>query len=328
MRVLVTGGAGYIGSICSAVALEAGHQVTVFDNLVSGHRDAIPEGAEVVIGDLLEPDDLAQAFARGFDAVIHCAALIVVPESVRVPELYYRNNVAGTLNLIDAMREAGVRRLVFSSTAAVYGNPETVPILEEAPTRPTNPYGNTKLTVDRMLADECQAHGLGAVSLRYFNVGGAHGRQGEDHDPETHLIPNVLRAAAGLAGSVTLFGTDYDTPDGTAIRDYVHIGDLAAAHLLALEAAEAGRHQVYNLGSGSGYSVREVIDTVRNVTGQDFRVVEAERREGDPPKLVASSERIRSQLGWSPQYGLEEIVRDAWEWMMHHPRGYAAPAVP
>ena len=328
MRVLVTGGAGYIGSICSAVALEAGHQVTVFDSLVNGHRDAIPEGAEVVIGDLLEPDDLAQVFARGFDAVIHCAALIVVPESVRVPELYYRNNVVGTLNLIDAMREAGVRRLVFSSTAAVYGNPETVPIPEDAPTRPTNPYGNTKLAVDRMLADECQAHGLAAVSLRYFNVGGARGRQGEDHDPETHLIPNVLRAAAGLAGSVTLFGTDYETPDGTAIRDYVHIEDLAAAHLLALEAAQPGRHEVYNLGSGSGYSVREVIDTVRNVTGQDFKVVEADRREGDPPKLVASSERIRSQLGWSPRYGLEEMVRDAWEWMMHHPRGYAAPAVP
>jgi UDP-glucose 4-epimerase len=328
MRVLVTGGAGYIGSICSAITLEAGHQVTAFDNLVNGHRAAVPEGVEVIVGDLLEPDDLAQALARGFDAVMHFAALIVVPESVRAPELYYRNNVVGTLNLVDAMREAGVRRLVFSSTAAVYGNPETVPLTEDAPTRPTNPYGNTKLAMDRMLGDECAAHGLGAVSLRYFNVAGAYGRQGEDHDPETHLVPNVLRAAAGLADSVTLFGIDYDTPDGSAIRDYVHIEDLAAAHLLALEAAEPGRHQVYNLGSGSGYSVREVIDTVRNVTGRDFKVVEAARREGDPPQLVASSELIRSRLGWNPRYGLEEMVRDAWQWMLHHPRGYAGPAVP
>jgi UDP-glucose 4-epimerase len=328
VRVLVTGGAGYIGSICAAAALEAGHQVTVFDNLSNGHRRAVPEGAEMVAGDLLEPDDLAAVLERGFDAAMHFAALIVVPESVRRPEVYYRNNVVGTLNLVDAIREAGVDRLVFSSTAAVYGDPDQVPITEDAPTRPTSPYGNTKLAVDRLLADECQAHGLGAVSLRYFNVGGAHGRLGEDHDPETHLIPNVLRAAAGLSESVTLFGTDYGTPDGTAVRDYVHIEDLAAAHLLALEAADPGRHQVYNLGSGGGYSVREVIDTVRNVTGQDFRVVEAARREGDPARLVASSERIRNALGWRPERGLEDIVADAWAWMLHHPRGYDAPAVP
>lgn len=328
MRVLVTGGGGYIGGICAAVAMEAGHQVTVFDNLVNGHRNAIPDGAGLVVGDLLEPDAIAAALAPGFDAVMHFAALIVVPESVRAPELYYRNNVVGTLNLVDAMREAGVGRLVFSSTAAVYGDPDEVPIREDAPTRPTSPYGNTKLAMDRMLADEAAAHGLGAVSLRYFNVGGAHGRQGEDHDPETHLVPNVLRAAAGRADSVTLFGTDYETPDGTAVRDYVHVDDLAAAHLLALGAAEPGRHQVYNLGSGSGYSVREVIDTVRNVTGRDFRVVEAGRREGDPPRLVASSELIRSRLGWRPERNLEDIVADAWEWMLHHPRGYAGPAVP
>ncbi len=328
MRVLVTGGAGYIGSVCAAVALEAGHEVTVFDNLVNGHRLAVPDGAAVVVGDVLVPEDLAAVMTRSFDAVMHFAALIVVPESVRSPELYYRNNVVGTLNLLDAMREAGVRRLVFSSTAAVYGDPESVPIREDAAAHPTNPYGNSKLAVDRMLADESAAHGLGAVSLRYFNVGGAHGRQGEDHEPETHLIPNVLRAAAGLADSVTLFGTDYDTPDGTAIRDYVHIEDLATAHLLALDAAEPGRHQVYNLGSGGGYSVRQVVETVRNVTGRDFRVVEAGRREGDPARLVASSDLIRQRLGWNPGNGLEDIVRDAWEWMLHHPHGYSGPAVP
>lgn len=322
MRVLVTGGAGYIGSICAAVALEAGHQVAVFDNLRNGHRAAVPEGAELIVGDLLDPGALAAALEPGFDAVLHFAALMQVAESVTRPELYYRNNVVGTLNLLDAIREAGIRRLVFSSTAAVYGNPDRVPIPEDAPTRPTSPYGATKLAVDRMLADECRAHGLGAVSLRYFNVGGASGRQGEDHQPETHLIPSVLRAAAGLAEAVTLYGTDYDTPDGSAIRDYVHIEDLADAHLLALPVAEPGRHLVYNLGSGGGYSVREVIETVRAVTGRDFRVIEAGRREGDPAQLVASSARIRSELGWEPKHGLEAVVGDAWSWMLANPQGY------
>jgi UDP-glucose 4-epimerase len=321
MRLLVTGGCGYIGSICSAMALGAGHRVTVFDNLGKGHREAAPAGARLVEGDLLDPSVLRAALAADIDAVLHLAALIVVPESVSRPELYYRNNVVGTLNLVDAMREAGVRRLVFSSTAAVYGDPDTVPIREDAPTRPASPYGNTKLAMDRMLADECVAHGLGAVSLRYFNVGGALQGLGEDHHPETHLIPNVLAAAAGRA-PVQLFGTDYETPDGTCIRDYVHIADLAAAHLLALAAVEEGRHQVYNLGSGHGYSVREVIDAARRVTGRDFEVEERPRRPGDSPRLVASSERIRTNLGWAPKLGLEEIVRDAWEWMQEHPNGY------
>jgi UDP-glucose 4-epimerase len=322
MRLLVTGGAGYIGSICSAVALQAGHRVTVLDNLSKGHRPAVPAGAQLIEGDLLDPPALGAALQTGIDAVLHCAALIVVPESVAKPELYYRNNVVGTLNLVDAMREAGVRRLVFSSTAAVYGEPEVVPIPEDAPAQPANPYGNTKLAVDRMLADECAAHGLGAVSLRYFNVGGALQGLGEDHHPETHLIPNVLAAAAGRAPAIQLFGTDYDTPDGTCIRDYVHIDDLAAAHLLALEAAAGGRHDVYNLGSGNGYSVREVIDAARRVTGKDIRVEEMPRRPGDSPRLVASSERIRARLGWVPRHGLDDIVRDAWEWMQEHPGGY------
>ena len=322
MRLLVTGGAGYIGSVCTAVALEAGHQVTVFDNLSKGHRAAVPAGAQLVTGDLLDPAGLRGALAAGFDAVLHLAALIVVPESVQKPELYYRNNLVGTLNLVDAMRAAGVRRLVFSSTAAVYGEPETVPITEEAPARPANPYGNTKLAVDRLLGDESAAHGLGAVSLRYFNVGGAHGGLGEDHHPETHLIPNVLAAAAGRAPAVELFGTDYDTPDGTCVRDYVHIADLAAAHLLALDSAAAGQHAVYNLGSGEGYSVRQVIDAARRVTGRDLAVVERPRRPGDSPRLVASSERIRTRLGWQPRHGLDDIVRDAWTWMTDHPQGY------
>ena len=322
MRLLVTGGAGYIGSICSAVALQAGHRVTVLDNLGKGHRPAVPAGARLIEGDLLDPAALRSALQGGIDAVLHCAALIVVPESVARPELYYRNNVVGTLNLVDAMREGGVRRLVFSSTAAVYGEPEAVPILEDAPAQPANPYGNTKLAMDRMLADDCAAHGLGAVSLRYFNVGGALHGLGEDHHPETHLIPNVLAAAAGRAPAIQLFGTDYDTPDGTCIRDYVHIGDLAAAHLLALETAAAGRHDVYNLGSGHGYSVREVIAAARRVTGRELEVEERPRRPGDSPRLVASSERIRARLGWVPKHGLDEIVGDAWEWMLEHPHGY------
>ncbi len=326
MKILVTGGAGYIGSVCSALALEAGHSVTIFDNFVSGHPEAIPEGADLVVGDVSRPNDLARSISGGFDAVMHLAALMVVPESVRKPGQYYRNNVVGTLNLVDAMREAGVRRLVFSSTAAVYGDPISVPITEDAQTCPTSPYGNTKLAVDRMLSDECAAHGLAAISLRYFNVGGARGRLGEDHEPETHLIPTLLRAAAGLTDQFTLAGTDYDTLDGSAVRDYIHVEDVAAAHLLALEAAEPGRHDIYNLGSGRGHSVREVIAAVKRVTGRDFTVVEAGPRKGDPPQLVASSELVRSRLGWRPQRGLDDIVRDAWEWMRSHPYGHCATA--
>jgi UDP-glucose 4-epimerase len=324
MRLLVTGGAGYIGSIVAKHLLAGGHEVTVLDNLERGHRAAVPEGASLVVADLLDQEAVRSALAPGFDAALHFAALSLVGESVSHPERYYRTNVGGTLNLLEAMHETGVERLVFSSTAATYGEPDEIPIPETAPTLPTNPYGNSKLAVDRMIGDFCRAHGLGAVSLRYFNVAGASGGLGEDHDPETHLIPNVLRAALGVTEFVEIYGTDYATPDGSAIRDYIHIDDLAVAHLLALDGARAGEHKVFNLGNGSGFSVREVIASVREVTGVDIHAREAPRRPGDPSMLVASSERIRSELGWEPRKpGLDEIVADAWAFARAHPEGYS-----
>ena len=324
MKLLVTGGAGYIGSVVSGQLLGAGHEVVVLDNLSRGHRDAVPPDALLVEVDLLDEVAVARALDDGFDGVLHFAALALVPESVSNPERYYRTNVVGTLNLLDAMRAAGVRRLVFSSTCAVYGEPEEVPISETAPTRPSTAYGSSKLAVDRMIGDECLAHGLAAVSLRYFNVAGGSDGRGEDHDPETHLIPNVLRAASGTNSFVEIFGTDYPTPDGTAIRDYIHIEDLSAAHLLALEAVQEGEHQLFNLGNGNGFSVREVIATAEQVTGEQIAIRESPRRPGDPPMLVAASERIREELGWAPRKpALAEIVADAWEFELTHPRGYS-----
>ncbi len=322
MRVLVTGGAGYIGSIVAQQLVARGDDVTVLDSLQRGHRAAVPEGAAFVKGDLLDPEALAGVMGRGFDGVCHLAAMSLVGESQEFPERYYRGNVVGTLNLLDAMRAAGVPRLVFSSTAATYGEPDAELIAEDAPAAPVNTYGNTKLAVDRMLADEARAHGLAAVSLRYFNVAGASGALGEDHEPETHLIPLVLRAAAGTSESVAIFGTDYPTPDGTAIRDYIHVEDLGRAHILALEQALPGRHDVYNLGSARGYSVREVIDTARAVTGRAIEVREEGRRAGDPPRLGAGHEKARQGLGWRPERTLEDMVRDAWQWHQAHPDGY------
>jgi UDP-glucose 4-epimerase len=324
VKLLVTGGAGYVGSVVAKQLLQRGDDVTVLDDLSRGHREAIPEGARHVEADLLDAAAVREALRDGYDGALHFAALALVPESVTSPELYWRTNVIGTRNLLDAMREAGTARLVFSSTCAVYGEPDHVPMTEDLPTRPETSYGRSKLAVDHMIADECRAHGLGAVSLRYFNVAGASGEQGEHHDPETHLIPLVLRAALGLIGEVKVFGTDYPTPDGTAIRDYIHIEDLGEAHLLAIDATEAGRHRIYNLGNGQGFSVREVIETARAVTGRDIPVVEADRREGDPAQLVAASERIRSELGWVPRRPrLETIVGDAWAWHQAHPKGFA-----
>ena len=322
MKVLVTGGAGYIGSVVASQLAAAGHETVVLDDFSRGHAEAVPEEARLVRGDLLDADLVRETLAGGFDGVLHFAALSLVGESVREPERYYRNNVCGTLNLLEAMRESGARRLVFSSTAAVYGEPESVPITEADPALPTNPYGSSKLAVDRLIGAVAGAHGLAATSLRYFNVAGASGRFGEDHHPETHLIPLLLQAAAE-GSSVKVFGTDYPTRDGTAVRDYIHVEDLGRAHLLALEAAEPGEHRVYNLGNGSGFSVREVVEAARSVTGRSIEAVEAPRREGDPPALVAASDRIRSDLGWEPEKpGLEAMISDAWAWMQDHPRGY------
>ncbi len=324
MRLLVTGGAGYIGSIVSAHLLASGHEVTVLDNLERGHRAAVPAGAQLVVADLLDREAVDAAVSGGFDGAMHFAALALVSESVSHPERYYRTNVGGTLNLLEAMAAAGVPRLVFSSTCAVYGQPNEVPIAETAVPRPVNAYGGSKLAVDLMIRDLCTATGLAAVSLRYFNVAGASGGLGEDHDPETHLIPNILRVALGAAPAVEIYGTDYPTPDGTAVRDYIHVDDLAAAHLLALDGARASEHRVFNLGNGNGFSVREVIAAAQSVTGGELRTNESRRRPGDPPMLVAAGDLIRSELGWKPQKPkLEEMVADAWAFARAHPNGYS-----
>ncbi|CCH90201.1 UDP-glucose 4-epimerase [Modestobacter italicus] len=312
MRVLVTGGAGYIGSVVTAALLEGGHEVTVLDDLSTGHEDAVPEGATLVRASL---HDSAPVLADVRpEAVLHFAAKSLVGQSQESPELYWENNVGGSLALLEAMRAADCRRIVFSSTAATYGEPEEVPILETAPTRPTNTYGASKLAVDAMLTSYAVAYDFAAVSLRYFNVGGAAYGRGERHATETHLIPIALQVAAGTREALTVYGQDYPTPDGTCIRDYVHVTDLAAAHLLALPAPAPGEHRIYNLGSGSGFSVQEMVDAVRTVTGHPLPVVVGPRRAGDPARLVASSELIHADLGWAPEHtALTEIVADAWE---------------
>lgn len=321
MKLLVVGGAGYIGSVVAAQLIEAGHTVTVADNLSKGHDWAVPPKATFAEIDVLDAPALTELVGDGFDGVLHFAALSLVGESVAEPVRYFRTNVAGTLNLLDAIRSAGVERLVFSSTAATYGEPEDVPILETAPTIPTNPYGASKLSVDMAIGAECAAaaaagRAFGATSLRYFNVAGASGNYGELHDPETHLIPLVLRVAAGLRESVQIYGTDYPTEDGTAVRDYIHVEDLARAHLLALDAITPGTHAIFNLGNGTGFSVRQVVDACRAVTGHEIPAVEVGRRAGDPAVLVASSDKIRQELGWVPEKpSLEDMVGDAWAWI-------------
>ena len=323
MKLLVTGGAGYVGSVVANQLIDAGHETIILDNLSKGHTEAVPEGARFVEGDLLDPRFLGALLAEGFYGVLHFAALSLVGESVEQPERYYRNNVCGTLNLLEAMGEFEVPRLVFSSTAAVYGQPEKVPVTEDEPAAPVNPYGASKLAVDRMIGAIAEARGISATSLRYFNVAGASGHLGEHHEPETHLIPLVLQAAAGTREDIKVFGTDYSTPDGTAVRDYIHVEDLGRAHLLALEGGQPGTHHVYNLGIGAGFSVREVVDAATNVTGRKIPAIEAPRRAGDPPVLVASSERIRADLGWKPEKpALEDMISDAWAWMRSHPTGY------
>lgn len=314
MKLLVTGGAGYVGSVCARVMIEAGHEVTVVDNLITGNRDAVPDAADFVEGDVSAVAADVLGGSR-FDGVLHFAAQSLVGESVEHPEKYWYGNVVESLDLLEAIRRTGTPRLVFSSTAATYGEPESVPILESSPTRPTNPYGATKLAIDHAITSYTGAHGLAAVSLRYFNVAGAYGGAGENRRVETHLIPIVLQAALGHRESVKIFGTDYHTDDGTAVRDYIHVYDLARAHALALESAVAGRHEIYNLGSGSGFSVRQVIETCADVTGLEIPVEEAPRRAGDPAVLIASSDKAISDLGWSPtNTALPTIVADAWEY--------------
>jgi UDP-glucose 4-epimerase len=326
MRILVTGGAGYVGSHCVKGLCENGHDVVVLDNLSEGHRAAVHHKARFIEGDLADKSLLADAFSnQQFDAVMHFAASAYVGVSVLEPLKYYRNNAANTLTLLEAMHDAGVKRLVFSSTCATYGVPERVPITEDNPQNPINPYGRTKLAVEWMLQDSARAWGLGACALRYFNASGAaaDGSIGEDHDPETHLIPLVLFAAVGKQPNIKVFGTDYPTPDGTCIRDYIHVDDLAAAHRLAIEAIQPGDFTAYNLGTGRGYSVREVIDAAQRVTGKKIPVVESERRAGDPPALVADASKVDAALGWKAHWtDIEDIVRSAWTWSEKNPNGF------
>ena len=311
MKLLVTGGAGYVGSVVTADLLTAGHEVVVLDNLSTGHRDAVPDGARFVSGDVRT--DAGPLLAEGsFDGVLHFAARSLVGESVAEPEGYWEVNVAGTLALLRAATAAGVPRFVFSSSAAVYGEPASVPIREDASASPTNPYGATKLAIDLMLDGVAAARGIGAVSLRYFNVGGAVGPYGERHLKETHLVPLVLEAAAGRRDVIEVYGEDWPTPDGTCIRDYIHVADLATAHRLALQACIPGGHEVVNLGTGTGYSVREVLAAAERVVGHPVPARATRRRPGDPAVLVASADRARELLGWAPTRGLEEIVADAW----------------
>lgn len=315
MRIFVTGGAGYIGSVVVERLLEKGHEVVVYDNLSKGHLGAVDAPAVLIEGDLADREGLRRALVgHGTEAVIHLAASSIVGESITSPHAYFQNNIVNSLNLLDVMRESGVKRLVFSSTAAVYGIPSAIPITEEAPLAPTNPYGESKMAFERLLRWYDEAYEMRYVSLRYFNAAGATARHGEEHDPETHLIPNVLKVARGEAPQVMIFGEDYDTPDGTCIRDYIHVSDLADAHLLALGAMEK-HSQIYNLGYGSGYSVAEVVEMARQVTGQWIPTESAPRRAGDPPVLIASSDRIMRDLGWRPRLSeLDQIIESAWKW--------------
>jgi UDP-glucose 4-epimerase len=325
MRVLVCGGGGYIGSNMTAMLKTAGHEPVVFDNLSKGHKSAIRD-TEFVKGDLADSRLLIETLEKyDIEAVMHFAAFIEVGESVQAPLKYYHNNLCCTENLLSAMETAGVEKFVFSSTAAVYGVPKNIPITEDSPTEPINPYGQTKLAVERMCHYQSQAGKLAFASLRYFNACGAgnNGSLGEDHRPESHLIPLTIQAAMGKRSDIRIYGTDYDIPDGTCIRDYIHIDDLCRAHLLALEKLQTERELIYNLGNGKGYSVREVIKTVRKVTGKNFKVVEAERRSGDPPILTSDATRAFEELGWKTEKSsLEQMVSTAWKWHSEHPNGY------
>lgn len=325
MRILVTGGAGYIGSHTVKHLLAHGHDVLVVDNLAMGHRQAVPAD-KLVVADLKDSDHIDHLLVvHRIEAVIHFAADAAVGESVVDPAKYYHNNLLNSLNLLERVRRNGITRFVFSSTCATYGIPRDVPITEETPQAPINPYGNTKLAFEKMLADYAPAYGIGYAALRYFNASGAaaDGSIGEDHTPETHLIPLVLQVALGQRPHISIFGTDYPTPDGTCVRDYIHVEDLASAHRLAIEKVQPGQGMTFNVGIGRGYSVREVIQTAEVVTGKTIPIQEGPRRPGDPPALVASSEKIQRELSWKPHYTeLQPIVETAWNWHLRHPKGY------
>lgn len=321
MKILVTGGAGYIGSVASELLLDSGHEVVVFDNLERGHRSAVDDRAGFIKGDLRDRDSITNAMKDAApDAVMHFAAYALVPESMDSPEIYFRNNMVGGINLAEAMLDAGVKKIVFSSTCATYGQPETMPISENLPQKPTNPYGDSKLSFEMVLNWYNRLHDVQAVYLRYFNACGATDKFGEDHDPETHIIPIVLQAAMGKRKKVYVYGEDYDTPDGSCVRDYIHIVDLAQAHILAVESDVSGP---FNLGNGSGYSVKEVIETARSVTGCKITAEIADRRPGDPDILVACADKARDILGWVPKIPeLHDIIESAWKWHQSHPQGY------
>ncbi|MCX5801024.1 MAG: UDP-glucose 4-epimerase GalE [Candidatus Eisenbacteria bacterium] len=324
MNVLVTGGAGYIGSVLVEILVKKGHSVVVFDNLSTGHKDAVHSSARFVAGDLADASEVEGLFSENaFNCVMHLASPSLVEESLRAPEKYYWSELVCGLNLLTAMMRFGTKRIVFSSSASVYGEPDAVPITEDAPTRPVNPYGECKLGFERMLHWFRVAHGLNYISFRYFNAAGATESHGELHDPETHLVPLVLKTAKGQREAVEIFGTDYPTPDGTCVRDYVHVLDLAEAHVLGMDALVRGKHGIFNLGNGEGYSVEEVISVASKVTGVAISKRSVGRRMGDPAKLVASPERAKSELGWVPQHtSLREIVESAWNWLAAFPSGY------
>jgi UDP-glucose 4-epimerase len=329
VRVLVTGGAGYIGSVVTAQLHAAGHSVIVFDNLSKGHRESLPDGVELVVGDLSDSALLRETLGgNNVEAVLHFAAWIEAGESMKAPERFFRNNTANTLSLLESMLAAGVKKLVFSSTAALYGDPKRTPIQEQDELLPTNAYGESKLLVEHMLAWFNRIHELRYASLRYFNAAGATEDRGENHDPETHLIPLILQVAKGERKAINVFGTDYPTKDGTCVRDYIHVLDLAQAHMLALNALDQHSKLIYNLGSGRGFTVREVIGVARKVTGHPIPVIESPRRPGDPAVLVASSDRIKAELHWKPEHtDLEQIIGSAWRWMQRFPNGYSHPGV-
>jgi UDP-glucose 4-epimerase len=329
MNVLVTGGAGYIGSVVTSELIRAGHQVTVYDSLIKGRRQAISSSAELVVGDVADRAALDRIFLeKRPEAVLHFAAFIEAGESMQTPEKYFRNNTAATLTLLEAMLHHKVNKLVFSSTAALYGEPERTPIEETDKLKPTNVYGESKLLVEQMLTWLNRIHGFRYASLRYFNAAGATADLGEDHHPESHLIPLILKVALGKRANISIYGTDYPTSDGTCVRDYIHVVDLATAHVLALDGLAKHDKLIYNLGNGRGFSVREVIEAARRVTGHPIPAVESPRRPGDPAVLVASSAKIMRELGWKPKYPeLDSIIRSAWDWLQKNPQGYALEEV-